>query len=146
MKTLTIIVTKKDAEKTVRFYQFWVGIFILVIVYGIFTGNVVSYFSYCFIGLLLALIFWYFNDKGLKTKGNIASKTITDVDNFKNSLLYCKVFFVFWLICFGSILFILTIRIDNLNIGFLSFFIFVLSVFYRRIKILSSFLKKNRIR
>jgi len=137
-------VTREDIKKNVRFFKIWTIIFILLIIFSIFIGNMPSNFIYYIVGLFLSSSYWYFNYKSLKTKGNIISKTITDINSVKNSLLYSKIVLIFWIIFIGSFLIILTIGKSEMIIGTFFFFIFFLILLYRRIKFFSNYLRKKR--
>jgi len=137
MKTVTIILTKKDAKKNLRFYQFWTLLFILLLIVGLYYDFIYT-IGFSIVGLILGLIFLYFNHRYLKTKGNIVSKSITDINSVRNTLLYYKIFIIFWFIV------IILLFLNGFD-GILSsvVFIFAIIMFYRRLKFTSSFLKKK---
>ena len=144
MKRISLVVTKEDLKQSVRFYQLWTIIFLLLAIFSIFIGNIIPNFFFYIVGLFLALVQLYLDYKGLKTRGKIVSKTTTDVNSIKNSLLYLKIVFIFWLIVAGSILVIIIIAQSEMVIGFLFFFMFILTQFYRRMKLFSFYLRKKR--
>jgi len=144
MKSISIIVTKEDAERSVRFYRLWTIIFLLLTIFSIFIGNIIPNFFFYIIGLFLALVPLYLNYKDLKTRRKIVSKTTTDLNSIKNSLLYLKIVSIFWLILAGSILVIIIIAQSEMVIGFLFLFMFILTQFYRRMKLFSHYLRKKR--
>ena len=144
MKNISVIVTKEDVKKNVRLFKIWTTIFILLIIFSTFIGNIAPNFTFYIVGLFLSSTYWYFNHKSLKAKGNTISKTIIDVNSIKNSLLYSKIILIFWIIFVGSFLVILTIEKSEMIMGTFFVFIFLLILLYRRIKFLSNYLIKKR--
>ena len=138
MKTVTIILTKKDARKSLRFYQFWTLLFVLLFVIGIYY-NFSYTIAFSIVGFIISVIFSYFNHRYLKTKGKTVSKSIIDINSVRNSLLYYKIFIAFWFI---TMILLFFTGFDGILASTL--FIFAIIVFYRRLKFTSSFLKKKK--
>jgi hypothetical protein len=146
MKNITITITREDVKKSVTFFKFWAILFILLIIFSVITQNILSNFIYYIVGLFLSLVPWYLDQKSLKMKGNIISKNVTDINSVKNSLLYFKITFIFWLIFVGLIFIILIISRPEMVIGTFFFFVFILILIYKRIKLFSNYLRKRNIK
>jgi uncharacterized membrane protein len=146
MKNITITITREDVKKSVTFFKFWAILFILLIIFSVITQNILSNFIYYIVGLFLSLVPWHLNQKSLKMKGNIISKNVTDINSVKNSLLYFKITFIFWLIFVGLIFIILIISRPEMVIGTFFFFVFILILIYKRIKLFSNYLRKRNIK
>ena len=141
MPNIAVSMTRQDVKNNLRFYQFWTVVFALLIVISILFED--AFFIYHSAGLFLALVYWYFNYRSLKTKGNVLSKNVMSLDSLKGSLLLSKASFIGWLILSGIIFdMIITSRPDMLVDTFF-FFIFVLIILYKRMRLLSRFLKKK---
>lgn len=141
MKNITITTTREDVKKAVSYFRLWAILFILIIVLNVFLGTPATSVL-LILGLFLSLIGWYSNTKLLRTKGNVLSKTVMDINTVKTSLMYEKIVSVFILLFIGFIIFISAIADYQTIIGYLTFFVFVLFNFYIRKKRLSKFIKK----
>jgi len=143
MKSVSIITTREDVKRNIKFYKIWIAIFILLIIVSPFTNKAASNFFFCALSLFLASIGLYVNKKYLKPKDKIVSKTITDINNIKNALLVDKIMLIFYLVIMGIFIISGIIARSDDVIGILFFFIFVLSVLYKKIKITSSYTKNK---
>jgi len=138
---LNIIVTREDVKRNITFYKFWaIVFFILMIISSFFKGMI---FIYHYAGLFLALVYWYFNNRSLNVKGNIISKSAITEDSLKGSVLLSKATFVGWLVLSGLILSMIIVSRPDMLIDTFFFFIFVLTVLYKRIRLLSRYMKKK---
>jgi len=143
MKNISIILTRLDVKKNIRFYELWIIIFILLLITSTFTRNAVSNFIFSVLPLFVALIGLYVNRRFLKEEGNVVSRTVTDVTNIKNALLIDKIMLIFYLILMGLLLVVGLIEKSDDVIGILFFFLFILSIFYKRVKATSSYLRNE---
>jgi len=135
-----IIITKQDAKNNIIFYKFWsVVFFVLIIISFLFED---AFFVYHSAGLFLALVYWYFNQRSLESKGNVVSKNVVSLDSLKGSLLLSQASFIGWLILSGMIFDIIITSRPDIFVDTFFFFIFVLIILYKRMRLLSKSLKK----
>jgi len=134
-----IVITRQDAKNNIIFYKFWsVVFFVLIIISFLFED---AFFVYHLAGLFLALVYWYFNQKSLNVKGNILSKNAVSLDSLKGSLLLSQASFIGWLILSGMIFDMIITTEPNIFVDTFFFFIFVLIILYKRMRLLSKSLK-----
>jgi hypothetical protein len=143
MKSVSIILTREDVKRNMRFYEIWILIFVLLLITSTFTRNAVSNFIFSIMPLFVASIGFFINKRYLKEKGKVISRTVTDMINIKNSLLVDKIMIVFYLVLMGLLVVIGMIEKSDDIIGVSFFFVFILSVFYKRVKAMSYY-TKNR--
>jgi len=134
-----IVITRQDAKNNIIFYKFWsVVFFVLIIISFLFED---AFFVYHSAGLFLALVYWYFNQRSLNAKGNILSKNAVSLDSLKGSLLLSQASFIGWLILSGMIFDMILTTGPNIFVDTFFFFIFVLIILYKRMRLLSKSLK-----
>jgi Ca2+/Na+ antiporter len=95
------------------------------------------------LALFLASIGFFVNRRYLKVKGSVVSKTVTDVDNIKNSLLIDKIMLAFYLVLMGLFVIVGAIEKSDDIIGILFLYVFILYIFYKRVKSNSSYIKNK---
>jgi hypothetical protein len=142
MKNISIITTREYVKEIVNFNKIWIFVFILVGVLNIFIGIPASFILFI-LGFFLALIAWYSNNRLLKTKGNVISKSVMDINTVRTSLLHQKIIFTFTLILIGFLALISAIADYRTIIGYLTFLIFILLSINNRTKLLSNSIKKK---
>lgn len=142
MKTITMKIKRKRFLNSKKYLQVWILIFIIGFIYGILPGNSPSVLC-LFIGLPITLILYYINNKTLKKRGNVLSEIVVDKNTVKNTFLYLKIVFVFFLLISGFIFVGNLISTHAMNIDFLLIFIFILSNIYRKLRFYSSFIKNK---
>lgn len=136
-----IIITRQDTKDNIIFYKFWsVVFFVLIIISFLFED---AFFVYHSAGLFLALVYWYFNQRNLNIKGNVLSKSTVSLDSLKGSLLLSQASFIGWLILSGIIFDMIITSGPNIFVDTFFFFIFVLIILYKRMRLLSRYLKKK---
>jgi hypothetical protein len=139
MKSASITVTKENAKNNINFYRFWSLVFFaLILISAFFKGPV---FIYHTAGLFLSLVYWYFNYKSLGVKGNIVMKETVDRDSLKSIVMLSKATFSGWVVLSVIIFGIMITMMPGILIDAFFFFIFVLTVLYKRMRMLSKALK-----
>jgi hypothetical protein len=144
MKNVTVIIRKEDIKSTLLFNKIIVGIFILIILFYVFIGSEAVNFFAPTLGLIISLLSFYANNKNMKIKGNVLSKTTMDISIIKRGILADKIAFTIFLIVLGFISLVSLIADFEYFIGFLPFAVFVLFGIYRRFKILSKNIKGRK--
>jgi len=144
MKNVTVVIRKEDIKPILLFNKIIACIFILIILFYAFIGSeAVNYFAPA-LGLIISLISFYANNKNMKVKGNVLSKSTMDIGIIKRGILADKIFFIVFLIVLGFINLVSLIADFDYFIGFFPFTVFVLFGIYRRFKILSKNIKGRK--
>lgn len=143
MKNVTVTIKKDDIEPLLTVNKVFAGLFVLIIIYYTFNGSKPGYYFTPILGVVVSLISIYSNNKALKIKGSVVSKTTTDIDVVKRSILANRIFFVFFIILLGFIDFILLIADIDYFIGMLTISVLVLYGIHVRTKMLSKSLKRK---
>jgi len=144
MKNVTVVIRKEDVEPILFFNKIICGVFILIILFYAFIGSKAVNFFAPMLGLIISLISFYANNKNMKMKGNVLSRSTMDISIIKRGILVDKITFIIFLIIFGFICLITSIADFEYFIGFLPFTFLVLYGIYRRVKMLSKNIKGKK--